>query len=293
MEPHSPVDDQWPLKAYNDFNFLNSPDARPIRVLCEFLEPKSRFRKERIQDTIVMFGSARILAPETALENLAAVQREIGNAPEAAPELKARLDQAQREVHMARYYSDAAELAERLTQWSLKLPKKGYHFTICSGGGPGIMEAANRGAHQAGGKSVSLNVSLPHEQVPNPYQTHELAFEFHYFFIRKFWFVYLAKALIVFPGGFGTMDELFEVLTLIQTQKARKTMPVVLYGSEYWNEVVHFEAFVKWGMISPEDLSLFRVCDTVDDAFTYLEAELTRLYLDKKGKPDGKDKSAT
>ncbi|MBI3118174.1 MAG: TIGR00730 family Rossman fold protein, partial [Candidatus Hydrogenedentes bacterium] len=173
----------------------------------------------------------------------------------------------------------AAQLAERLTTWSKALPKKKRHFIICSGGGPGIMEAANLGANRAGGLSVSLNISLPMEQVPNPFQTRELAFEFHYFFIRKFWFVYLAKALVVFPGGFGTFDELFEVLTLVQTKKARKPMPIVVYGREYWEEVVNLDALVRWGTISPEDLQLFRICDTVDEAYDYLTQELTRLYL--------------
>ncbi|MCC6144591.1 MAG: LOG family protein [Candidatus Hydrogenedentes bacterium] len=270
-----------PGKAYKNLNFLNSPDARTVRMLCEFLEPQARFRKHQIRDTIVFFGSARIPAPDDAQSHLVNLQEQAKH-KEKTPELDLALQQAERRLKMARYYEDAARLAERMTEWAMALPQKNWRFIVCSGGGPGIMEAANLGAKRAKGLSVSLNISLPFEQKPNKHQTRDLAFEFHYFFMRKFWFVYLAKALVVFPGGFGTMDELFEVLTLIQTQKTSKTMPVVIYGSEYWNEIVNFDAFVKWGMISPDDLNLFRLCDTVDDAFDYLTSELTRLYL--KGK---------
>lgn len=261
-----------PEKAYKNLEFLNSSDARHIRVLCEFVEPKSRFRRLRIKDTIVFFGSARTLSPEKAEAALSALEAS-GNASPADLEI------ARRDARSAHYYGDAAALAERLTAWSEGLPKKGHRFVICSGGGPGIMEAANRGAHEAGGRSVALNISLPFEQAGNPYHTPELAFEFHYFFVRKFWFVYLAKALIVFPGGFGTMDELFEVLTLVQTQKSVKVMPIVLYGREFWNEVINFDALVRWGYISPQDLDLFQFCDTVDEAFDYLTERLTKLYL--------------
>jgi uncharacterized protein (TIGR00730 family) len=259
-----------PQKAYKNLEFLNSPDARTIRVLCEFIEPRGRFRAHGVRDTVVFFGSARTPDKTTAINALAEAEK---------AGVPAGIARAKRDLQMARYYEEAAELAERLTRWSLSIPKNGHHFVVCSGGGPGIMEAANRGAERAGGRSVSLNISLPHEQHPNPYVTRELALEFHYFFVRKFWFVYLAKALIVFPGGFGTFDELFEVLTLIQTRKTQKKMPVVIYGSDYWSEVVNFNAFVKWGMISEEDLQLFRFCDTVDDAFTYLRDELTAQYL--------------
>ena len=180
---------------------------------------------------------------------------------------------------MARYYDDAVTLAERLTKWSKGIPERKRRFVVCSGGGPGIMEAANRGAAQAGGYSIGLNISLPFEQMPNPYQTRELSFEFHYFFIRKFWFVYLAKALVVFPGGFGTLDELFEILTLVQTRKTAKKIPIVLYGEEFWKEVVRFDSLVKWGTISREDLDLFHFANNVDTAFEYIRDELTKRYL--------------
>jgi len=191
-----------------------------------------------------------------------------------APEAVAALMVARRDVRMSRYYRDAMELARRITEWSASQADPRRRLTVCTGGGPGIMEAANRGAAAAGGQSIGLNISLPQEQVPNPYQTPELALEFHYFFIRKFWFFYLARALVVFPGGFGTMDELFELLTLVQTRKSRKYMPIVIYGREYWDEVIDFEALVRRGAISPEDLQLFRFCDGVDEAFHFLKKEL-------------------
>ena len=269
---------QKPEKAYKNLEFLTSPEARTIRVLCEFIEPKSRFRQFRVRDTIVFFGSARTRSPESAASALARIETEIAGAP--SPEQQAQLATARRDVRNARYYQDATELAHRLTEWSHGLPRKGHRFVVCSGGGPGIMEAANRGAHEAGGRSVALNISLPFEQSGNPFQTPDLAFEFHYFFVRKFWFVYLAKALIVFPGGFGTMDELFEVLTLVQTQKSAKVMPIVLYGREFWTEIINFDSLVEWGVISPQDLNLFQFCDSVDEAFDYLTGRLRTLYLE-------------
>lgn len=269
-----------PEKAYKNLDFLNSSDARHIRVLCEFVEPKSRFRRLRVRDTIVFFGSARTLPPEKAEAALRQVEGALEGVESPSPEDRKRLEKARRDVRNAAYYHDAAELARRLTDWSEGLPRKGHLFVVCSGGGPGIMEAANRGAHTAGGRSVSLNISLPHEQSGNPYQTPELAFEFHYFFVRKFWFVYLAKALIVFPGGFGTLDELFEVLTLVQTQKSQKVMPIVLFGRAFWQEIINFNALVEWGVISAKDLDLFRFCDTVDEAFDFLTDRLRRQYLE-------------
>jgi len=269
-----------PEKAYKNLEFLNSSDARHIRVLCEFVEPRSRFRRLRIRDTIVFFGSARTPDPEKANAALASLEKEAAAVESPSVELQVQLEKARRGVRNARYYHDAAALAQRLTEWSGELPRKGHRFVVCSGGGPGIMEAANRGAHVAGGRSVALNISLPFEQAGNPYHTPELAFEFHYFFVRKFWFVYLAKALIVFPGGFGTMDELFEVLTLVQTQKSAKTMPIVLYGREFWKEIINFDALVEWGVISPGDLDLFKFCDSVDEAFDYLTTKLHELYLE-------------
>lgn len=274
-----------PEKAYKNLDFLTSPDARQIRVLCEFTEPKSRFRKYRVRDTIVFFGSARTLAPEVAAERLEKIEAEVAGLETLDAEQTRRLAMARRDVANAKYYGEAVVLSERLTQWSMTLRNQGYHFVVCSGGGPGIMEAANRGARQAGGRSVSLNISLPMEQAGNPYQTPELAFEFHYFFVRKFWFVYLAKALIVFPGGFGTMDELFEVLTLVQTHKTVKDMPIVLFGREFWERVFNFEALVELGYVCQDDLKLFTFCDTVDEAYDYLTRRLTELYLDDHGIP--------
>ncbi|MCL4691219.1 MAG: TIGR00730 family Rossman fold protein [Candidatus Hydrogenedentes bacterium] len=269
----------WPEKAYKNLNFLKSPDAREIRVLCEFMEPESRFRKMRVKDTIVFFGSARIVSSGTAQADFETAEAALKGMKRPPKELQDAYARARHARHMSRYYDDAMELAEKLTAWSKSIPGRKRRFIISSGGGPGIMEAANRGAAQAGGYSIGLNISLPFEQKPNPYQTRELSFEFHYFFIRKFWFAYLSKALVVFPGGFGTFDELFELLTLIQTNKTAKQMPVVLYGKEFWKEVVNFEALVKWGMISRSDLDLYFVADDVDSAFEYVRDELVRLYL--------------
>ncbi|HZU28411.1 MAG TPA: TIGR00730 family Rossman fold protein [Bryobacteraceae bacterium] len=234
--------------AYKNESFLDSPDGRSLRILSEYLEPLSHFRDEKIRDTIVFFGSARIT--------------ESGS--------------------MGRYYEDARTLARMLTDWSDHLQNAACRFVICSGGGPGVMEAANRGASEAGGKTIGLNIGLPFEQRPNPYITPELSFEFHYFFMRKFWFAYLAKALVIFPGGFGTMDELFEILTLVQTRKLEKKIVILLYGSEYWNEVVNFEAMVKHGTISPEDLKLVDRADDPAAAFEILRDKLTRYYLQKE-----------
>lgn len=240
----NPTSNRRPL-AYKNEAFIDSPDARPLRMLSEYLEPLSHFRHEKIKDTIVFFGSARI--------------------DESGP--------------LARYYSEARELAGLLTQWSDSIQNHSQRFVICTGGGPGIMEAANRGASDVGGKTIGLNIRLPNEQEPNPYITPELSFEFHYFFLRKFWFAYLAKALVVFPGGFGTMDELFEILTLIQTQKLQKKMVILLYGTEFWNEVVNFPALVKYGTISPEDLNLFEFADDTQTAFNILKQGLTKFHL--------------
>jgi uncharacterized protein (TIGR00730 family) len=232
-----------------------------------------------VADTIVFFGSARIQSPEKATERLEGAERALKEGEGAKDALAEALKEAELGVRFSKYYTAARELAGRMTQWSKSLENHKHRFIVCSGGGPGIMEAANRGASEAEGYSIGLNISLPFEQVPNPYQTRELCFEFHYFFIRKFWFVYLAKAMAVFPGGFGTMDELFELLTLTQTGKTAKRVPIVLFGSEFWNRVFNFDALVEWGMISPRDLSLFKIFDDVNAAFEYLKGELTREYL--------------
>ena len=268
-----------PLKAYNDASFLNSPDARILRILSEFQEPAARFRRLRIRNTVVFFGSARIPAPENTAELLAEAERNARNAPKGDGASHLKLEMARRLATLSSYYRDAELLAQKITEWSMKSLKPASRFYICSGGGPGIMEAANRGASKAGGRSIGLNISLPFEQDPNPFQSEDLAFEFHYFFMRKFWFVYLAKALVVFPGGFGTLDETFELLTLVQTQKTAKHMPIVLYGSKFWKEIVNFDALAQWGLVTPADLNLFQFCDDVDEAFDYLKHELTRLYL--------------
>jgi uncharacterized protein (TIGR00730 family) len=244
VKPIEHCDD--PVLAYRNQEFLDSPDARSLRIVSEYLYPLSHFRKEKVQDTVVFFGSARTL------------------------EMGAN----------ARYYNDARELARRITEWSDQLPHAGRRFVVCSGGGPGIMEAANRGAQDAGGKTVGLNIGLPFEQRPNPFITPELCFEFHYFFMRKFWFAYLAKALVVFPGGFGTLDELTEILTLVQTQKLLKKMEVILYGTTFWKEILNFDALLKHGMIAESDMNLFTFVDDVDTAFKTLVTGLTKHWLE-------------
>jgi len=232
--------------AYRNVEFMDTSEARALRILSEYLYPLSHFRKEKIHDTIVFFGSARTHEDSVS----------------------------------SRYYEEARALARRVTEWSNSLSNSARHFVICSGGGPGIMEAANRGAADAGGKTIGLNIGLPFEQRPNPWVTPELNFEFHYFFMRKFWFAYLAKALVVFPGGFGTLDELTEILTLVQTQKLVKKIVVVLYGTSFWKEVLNFDALVRHGMIAEEDLGLFQFADDVETAFKVLEDGLTKYYLE-------------
>jgi uncharacterized protein (TIGR00730 family) len=261
---------EWPQKAYNNLEFLNSDAARNIRILSEMTEPRHRFAAQAIHDTIVLFGSARLRTPEEAQRTLKELEDSMKDPSAPTPAEKAALHTAQCGVKAAPYYTAAVELAERLTKWSLEREATGKSpYTICSGGGPGIMEAANRGAHQAGGKSVGLGISLPHEQGVNEYVTDDLKFEFHYFFVRKFWFVSMAKALVAFPGGFGTMDELFETLTLMQTGKVEK-YPVILFGSHFWNAVINFDTLVEWGVISPDDVKMFKIVDEVEEAANYI-----------------------
>ena len=267
------------VKAYKNLPFLNSPDARIIRMMSEYVEPLSRFRRYKVADTLVFFGSARIRSSDAVKKDIENVKR---LSPQALKKNPARLTQLEGELDMARYYDDAVILARKLTEWSMGLGKTKRRFIVCTGGAGGIMEAANRGADEAGGLSIGLNISLPQEQSANPYITSDLDFEFHYFFMRKFWFVYLAKALIIFPGGFGTFDELFEVLTLIQTGKSRKKMPVVVYGTDYWNEIINFEALVRRGTIGAEDLNLIHFSNDPEEAFTYLTNALSNLYFKKK-----------
>jgi len=268
-------------KAYRNMDFINSGDARLIRILSEYLEPKYRFHKQKINDTIVFFGSARTKSPVDAKNHLKMIKERIAGSinKHHDEELKNKLEIAQNQVFLSCYYNDAVELSKRLTNWSKSL-NSNSRFIVCSGGGFGMMEAANKGADEGGGKSIGLNISIPMEQYPNQYITPELNFEFHYFFMRKFWFVYLAKGLVIFPGGFGTLDELFEVLTLLQTRKLTKRLPIVIYGSKYWNEIINLDAMIKYGTISKADLDLLKFCDTVDEAYTYITEELTKLYLD-------------
>src|SRR5580658_10507201 len=247
---------QQPL-AYLYPEFLESSEGRPVRILTEYLEPLRRFREQKIQDTVVFFGSARVDSRERAERALATLRAEA----RTDEQYQVELSQSQRAVQWARYYEDARELARLLTAWSLTLQSTNHRFVVCSGGGPGIMEAANRGACEAGGKTIGLNIRLPFEQDANPYITDGLHFEFHYFFMRKFWFAYLAKALVVFPGGFGTCDELFEILTLAQTDKLSKKIEVLLYGREYWNAVLDLKPMSEWGAIAEHDLELMSYAD--------------------------------
>ncbi len=268
--------------SFLNIEFLKSPAARVIRILSEYLEPAERLRRSRIRDTIVFFGSARSASPEEAAQQLSDVNEQIARASTISTELADARERAEAAVRLARYYRDAVELSRRLAEWSQSLTGS-RDFIICSGGSGGMMEAANRGASLAGGKTIGFNIQLPHEQSVNRYVPSELVFNFHYFFMRKFWFVYLAKALVVFPGGFGTMDEFFEVLTLIQTAKPRKTMPVVLFGNEYWDEVINFDAFVRWGTVAAKELEVFYKTDSVDDAYQYLTTRLESLYMTPEG----------
>lgn len=278
--------------AYENSAFLNSADGRLIRIVAEFQEPLARFRREQIQDTVVFFGSARFRGREEAdhalelLENTGSTRPAPSEEqPAKPPEIAAgRATDLQRKravaaVEMARYYEDARRLASMLTQWAKGIPSRRHRFVVTSGGGPGIMEAANRGAHEAGGKTIGMNIRLPFEQSPNPYITPSLNFEFHYFFMRKLWFAYLAKALVVFPGGFGTLDEMFEILTLAQTHKLAKKITVVIYGPEYWKKVFNLETLVDTGAISPKDIELFQFAETPEQAFDMLRQGLTENFL--------------
>jgi uncharacterized protein (TIGR00730 family) len=271
--------------AYEDDEFLQSQDARPIRILAEYLDPLRRFRAHNIQDTVVFFGSARVSSRMLAQRNLTRLLNRTGH-PQA--DYKAALKRRKKALEWSRYYEDARALARQLTTWSLALDAERHRFVVCSGGGPGIMEAANRGAMEGGGKSIGLNIRLPFEQAPNRYITRDLVFNFHYFFMRKFWFAYLAKALVVFPGGFGTIDEMFEILTLAQTGKLSKKLLVILYGSEYWNEVFHLEPLAEWGAINEEDMKLLCRVDSVSEAFEELKKHLTKHHMVPETKQETK-----
>ncbi len=269
-------------KAYENLDFLNSSEARVIRMLAEFLEPQKEFRKHKIIDTIVFFGSARLKSHKDALAELNKFKT---INPKSTPKLAEELRKAQHMVYMSKYYEDAVELSRRLTEWSLGLETSANRFIICTGGGPGIMEAASKGAKIAGGLSIGLNISLPFEQFVNKYVPNELAFEFHYFFMRKFWFAYLAKCLVVFPGGFGTMDEFFEILTLIQTEKIKKKMLLLVYDEKYWKNIVNFNGLIENGVISKNDMNYLNFCNSVDDAYKCIVQHFDKHYPAKK-EPD-------
>lgn len=295
MNRHMPDELQEPSLAYQNTDFLNSPDGRMLRIMAEYQEPMARFRRERIQDTVVFFGSARFHALDVANSELELLANPGG--VKAAPEYEQpatldeiesgeasalRLKLGQAAVEMAQYYEDARRLAGMMATWAQGLPGRRHRFVVTSGGGPGIMEAANRGAYEAGCKTIGLNIRLPFEQHSNPYVTPGLSFDFHYFFMRKYWFAYLAKALVVFPGGFGTLDEMFELLTLAQTNKLAKKITVVVYGSSYWRKVIDLDMLVEKGAIGVSDLELFRFADTPEEAFALLKTGLTENHLESE-----------
>src|SRR5579872_2620535 len=259
-------------KAYHNQRFLESRDARALRILSEYLEPLSRFQRHQVQDTIVFMGSARLQSREATEKALAEAERTGGNVAIARTALE-----------LSAYYEAARELSSRLTEWSKKLGDAGRRFVVCTGGGPGIMEAANRGASEAKGLNVGLTISIPTSEFDNPYVSRELHVHFHYFFMRKFWFVYLAKAVVLFPGGFGTLDEMFEILTLVQTRKMKRKLPIVLFGAKFWDDVVDFDALVDYGTISASDLALFHRTDSVDEAYELITRGLTENALGKPG----------
>jgi len=267
-----------PKLAYDDPKFMDSLVARPLRIMAEYIDPLNRLRLANVSDTIVMFGSARIQSRDRALLHLKEVrQRAKGR---RTPEWRQKVSAARSLVSMSRYYEDARELAHRLTMWSMTLGDKPRRFVVCSGGGPGIMEAANRGAYEAGGPSIGLSIQLPHEQESNRYITPELNFLFHYFFMRKLWFAQMAKALIIFPGGFGTMDELWEMLTLLQTNKLSSHHLILIYGRKYWDKVINWRHLVRTGTINEREFKLLQFADNVDEAFNHIRTDLEAHHLE-------------
>ena len=270
-----------PKVPHEDPMFLESTAARPLRILAEYLHPLVQLKNEGIGDTIVMFGSARIESHETAAARLARLKKVKSSKLKSPQRInhRAALRDAKSALEMSRYYEEARELSRRITTWALTLGPRPRRFVICSGGGPGIMEAANRGAAEAGGKSIGLSIELPHEQFANPYISPELSLNFHYFFMRKLWFSQIAKALIVFPGGFGTMDELWEMLTLLQTGKLPRNNLIIIYGRKYWNEVLNFKAIMRWGMINQDEYNLLQFADTVDEAFARIREGLEKYHM--------------
>jgi uncharacterized protein (TIGR00730 family) len=271
-----------PPAPHEDMNFLQSTPARPLRVLAEYLHPLVQLKKEGIADTIVMFGSARIGPRDVMQAKVTRLKKtKIAKlSKEKRAEHRLALRQAKSALEMSRYYEEARELAHKITSWASSLGPRPRRFVVCSGGGPGIMEAANRGAYEAGGKSIGLSIELPHEQFSNPYISPELSLNFHYFFMRKLWFAQIARALIVFPGGFGTMDELWEMMTLLQTGKLPKHNLILIYGRKYWNEVLNLRAMERWGMINLNEYKLLQFADTVDEAFEVLRANLEKYHME-------------
>src|SRR6266403_1672384 len=271
-----------PKAPHEDSKFLESTPARPLRILAEYINPLAQLKREGIGDTIVMFGSARLDSHEVAAGRLTRLKdkKVSGLNKEEKAKHRAALRAAKSALEMSRYYEEARQLSHKITTWALSLGPKPRRFVVCSGGGPGIMEAANRGAYEAGGKSIGLSIELPHEQFANPYISPELSFNFHYFFMRKLWFAQIAKALIVFPGGFGTMDELWEMLTLLQTGKLPRNNLIIIYGRKYWNEVLNFRAMVRWGMINQEEYKMLQFADTVDEAFTRIREGLEKYHME-------------
>ncbi|NVK19558.1 MAG: LOG family protein [Methylocystaceae bacterium] len=266
-----------PTQAYLNQAFIEEREGRPLRILSEYLEPDARFESQHVEDTIVFLGSARLLPKDVAEAKLAEAKKDNGD-----------VRRCEIDLEMSRYYEDARCLARRLTEWSKNLDGGKKRFVMCTGGGPGIMEAGNRGASEAKGLNMGFNITLPFEQHQNPYVTRQLSFEFRYFFMRKFWFMYLAKAIVTFPGGYGTMDEFFESLTLIQTGKVSKKLPMVLFGKGFWNEVMNLDAMVKYGTISPEDLDFFMFTDSVDEAYDYITSQLEAHAMDEMARSQAK-----
>jgi uncharacterized protein (TIGR00730 family) len=271
-----------PKAPHEDPRFLESTPARPLRILAEYLHPLVQLKREGIADTIVMFGSARIESHETALARVTRLKRENVRKLSSAAQTRHRgeVRHAKSLLEMSRYYEEARELSHKITSWALTLGPRPRRFVICSGGGPGIMEAANRGAIEAGGKSIGLSIELPHEQFANAYISPELSFNFHYFFMRKLWFAQIAKALVVFPGGFGTMDELWEMLTLLQTGKLAKHNIILIYGRRYWDKILNWKAMVNWGTINEEEYKMLQFADSVDEAFDHIRAGLEKYHME-------------